>query len=70
MDINFIISTLIGVATFCISYVAFGKIFDNADAWIKKRVDENVYGKVNFAVVLILFLIIIIYGVALIFKYI
>lgn len=67
VDINFIISTLIGVVIFSISYVAFGKIFDNADAWIKKRVDENIYGKVNFAVALILFLIIIIYGVALIF---
>lgn len=68
MDINLIIATIIGMVSFGISYVAFDKIFDNADAWIKKRVDENVYGKVNFAVMLILFLIIIIYGVALIFK--
>lgn len=37
VDINFIISTLIGVVIFSISYVAFGKIFDNADAWIKKK---------------------------------
>ena len=67
MDINFIIATIIGVVIFSISYVAFGKIFDNADAWIKKRVDENLYGKVNFAVTMIVLLIIIIYGIALIF---
>lgn len=67
MDINFIVATIIGVVIFSISYVAFGKIFDNADAWIKKRVDENLYGKVNFAVTMIVLLIIIIYGIALIF---
>ena len=70
VDINLIIATIIGVVAFGISYVAFDKILDNADAWIKKRVNENVYGKVNFAVVPIFFLIVIIYGVALIFKYI
>lgn len=67
VDINFIVATIIGVVIFSISYVAFGKIFDNADAWIKKRVDENLYGKVNFAVTMIVLLIIIIYGIALIF---
>lgn len=67
VDINFIVATIIGVVTFSICYVAFGKIFDNADAWIKKRVDENLYGKVNFAVTMIVLLIIIIYGIALIF---
>lgn len=67
VDINFIVATIIGVVIFSMSYVAFGKIFDNADAWIKKRVDENLYGKVNFAVTMIVLLIIIIYGIALIF---
>lgn len=67
VDINLIIATIIGMAAFGISYAAFDKIFDNADAWIKKRVKENVYEKANFAVMMILFLIIIIYGIALIF---
>ena len=67
VDINFIVATIIGMVIFSISYVAFGKIFDNADAWIKKRVDENLYGKVNFAVTMIVLLIIIIYGIVLIF---
>lgn len=40
MDINLIIATIIGMVAFGISYAAFDKIFDNADAWIKKELTK------------------------------
>ena len=69
MDINLIIATIIGMVSFGISYAAFNKIFDNADAWIRKKCNEDSYEKVNFGMATICIVIIIVYGLSLIFKY-
>lgn len=69
MDINFIIECIICVIFFALAYVCFDKLIGNADKWIRKKCDEDLYEKVNLGIAVVCILIIIIYGLSLVFKY-
>lgn len=69
MDINFIIGCIICAIFFALAYVCFDKLIGNADKWIRKKCDEDLYEKVSFGMGVVCILIIIIYGLSLVFKY-
>lgn len=69
VDINFIIGCIICAIFFALSYVCFNKIIENTDKWIRKKCNEDSYEKVNFGMATICIVIIIVYGLSLIFKY-
>lgn len=60
MDINFIIGCIICAIFFALSYVCFNKIVENADKWIRKKCDEELYEKVSIGMAVICILIVII----------
>ena len=66
VDINFIIKCIICAIFFALAYVCFDKLIDNADKWIRKKCDEDLYEKVSLGIAVVCILIIIIYGL---FKY-
>ena len=70
MDINFIIECIICAIFFALAYVCFDKLIGNADKWIRKKCDEDLYEKVSLGMEVVCILIIIIYGLSLVFKYI
>lgn len=67
--INFIIGCIIYAIFFALAYVCFDKLIDNADAYIRKKCDEELYEKVSLGMAVICILIVIIYGLSLVFKY-
>lgn len=69
MDINFIIGCVICAVFFALSYVCFNKLIGNADAYIQKKCDEELYEKVSLGMAVICILIVIIYGMSLVFEY-
>ena len=69
MDINFIIGCIISAIFFALAYVCFDKLVGNVDKWIRKKCDEDLYEKVNLGMAVVCILIIIIYGLSLVFKY-
>ena len=69
MDINFIIECIICAIFFALAYVCFDKLIGNADVYIRKKCDEELYEKVSLGMAVICILIVIIYGLSLIFKY-
>lgn len=69
MDINFIIECIICAIFFALAYVCFDKLIGNADAYIRKKCDEELYEKVSLGMAVICILIVIIYGLSLVFKY-
>lgn len=52
-----------------LAYVCFDKLIGNADAYIRKKCDEELYEKVSLGMAVICILIVIIYGLSLVFKY-
>ena len=69
VDINFIIECIICAIFFALAYVCFDKLIGNADKWIRKKCDEDLYEKVSLGMAVVCILIIIIYGLSLVFKY-
>ena len=69
VDINFIIECIICAIFFALAYVCFDKLIGNADKWIRKKCDEDLYEKVSLGMTVVCILIIIIYGLPLVFKY-
>ena len=69
VDINLIIECIICAIFFALAYVCFDKLIGNADKWIRKKYDEDLYEKVSLGIAVVCILIIIIYGLSLVFKY-
>lgn len=69
MDINFIIGCIICAIFFALAYVCFDKLIGNADKWMRKKCDKDLYEKVSLGMAVVCILIIIIYGLSLVFKY-
>lgn len=69
VDINFIIECIICAIFFALVYAYFDKLIGNADKWIRKKCDEDLYEKVSLGIAVVYILIIIIYGLSLVFKY-